>query len=67
MVFLIVLVSNLTDTVKKANAIIDGSTSVVQRGAKAKIDNASDAVKGSTKKVTGIVSGVISTSTQILV
>ena len=63
-VFLIVMVSNLTDTIKKANAIIDGSTNAAA-GAKEKIDNASNAVKGRVSKVTGIVSGVVSTGTQV--
>ena len=63
-VFLIVMVSNLTDTIKKANAIIDGGTSAAA-GAKKKIDNVSDTVKGSVSKVTGIASGVVSTGTQI--
>ena len=48
-VFLIVLVSNLTDTIKKTNAIIDGGTSAAA-GAKAKIDNASNAVKEGVSK-----------------
>jgi hypothetical protein len=63
-VFLIVLVSNLTDTIKKTNAIIDGSTSAAA-GAKEKIDNASNAVKESVSKVTGAASGVVSVGTRV--
>ena len=63
-VFLIVLVANVTDTIKKANAIIDGGTSAAA-GAKEKMDNVSEAVKGGVTKATGIASGVVSTGTKI--
>ncbi len=39
-IFLIVLVSNATDTIKKANAIIDGGTAAAS-SAKAKVDEVS--------------------------
>ena len=52
-VFLIVLVSNATDTIKKANAIIDGGTSAAQ-GAKEKVDNVNAAVRENAAKVTGV-------------
>lgn len=63
-VFLIVLVSNLTDTIKKTNAIIDGGTNAAA-GAKEKMDNAAEAVKGGVSKVTGAASGVVSVGTQV--
>ena len=63
-VFLIVMVSNLTDTIKKANAIIDGGTNAAV-GAKEKIDNVSETVKGGVSKVTGVASGVVSAGTQV--
>ena len=53
-VFLTVLVSNLTDTIKKTNAIIDGGTNVAA-SAKAKVDNVSSTVKEGASRVTGIV------------
>ena len=52
-VFLIVLVSNATDTIKKANAIIDGGTAAAQ-GAKEKVDNVNEAVRENAAKVTGV-------------
>ncbi|MBE6041812.1 MAG: hypothetical protein E7220_04740 [Clostridiales bacterium] len=51
-VFLIVLVANATDTIKKANAIIDSSTSAAG-SAKAKVDNVSAVVKENTDKAKG--------------
>ena len=52
-VFLIVMVSNVTDTIKKTNAIIDGGTNAAV-GAKEKVQNASEKVRESASKVTGI-------------
>lgn len=52
-VFLIVLIANITDTIKKANAIIDGGTSAAGN-AKDKIDNASAVVKQNAAKARGI-------------
>ena len=52
-VFLIVLVSNATDTIKKANAIIDGGTSAAH-GAKEKVDSINESVKENAAKVTGM-------------
>ncbi len=63
-VFLIVMVSNLTDTIKKANAIIDGGTNAAV-GAKEKMDNVSETVKGSVSKVTGAASGVVSVGAKV--
>lgn len=63
-VFLIVMVSNLTDTIKKANAIIDGGTNAAA-GAKEKMDNAAEAVKGGVSKATGVASTVVATGTKI--
>lgn len=63
-VFLIVLVSNLTDTIKKTNAIIDGGTNAAV-GAKEKMDNVSETVKGSVAKVTDAASGVVSVGTKV--
>ena len=54
-VFLIVLIANVTDTIKKANAIIDGGTSAAA-GAKEKMDNVSAAVKDGASKVSGVAS-----------
>jgi len=63
-VFLIVLVANLTDTIKKANAIIAGGTNAAA-GAKEKMDNVSEAVKGNVSKVTSAASGVVSVGAQV--
>ena len=49
-VFLIVLVSNATDTIKKANTILDGGMEAAA-GAKAKADNISASVKEGAAKV----------------
>ena len=49
-VFLIVLVSNATDTIKKANAILDSGMSAAA-GAKEKADNLSETVKEGAAKV----------------
>ena len=51
-VFLIVLVSNTTDTIKKANAILDGGTAAAS-SAKAKVDAMSNAARESAAKVSG--------------
>ena len=48
-VFLIVLVSNATDTIKKANAIIDGGTAAAH-GAKVKVDNVNATIKENASK-----------------
>lgn len=53
-VFLIVFISNLTDTIKKTNAILDGGTSAVA-GAKAKLDNFENKVKTGADKINGFV------------
>ena len=50
-IFLIVLVSNATDTVKKANAIIDGGTNAAS-SAKAKVDEVGAAARESAAKAT---------------
>ena len=52
-VFLIVLVSNATDTIKKANAIIDGGTSAAH-GAKVKVDNMNEMIRENAAKVGGV-------------
>ncbi|MBQ3291051.1 MAG: hypothetical protein IJH43_01590 [Mogibacterium sp.] len=51
-VFLIVMISNATDTIKKANAILDGSMSAAG-SAKEKVDNVSAMVKENTAKAKG--------------
>lgn len=48
-IFLIVLVSNATDTIKKANAILDGGTEAVST-AITKIEEASTAAKAEAEK-----------------
>ena len=52
-VFLIVLVSNATDTVKKANAIIDGGTAAAS-SAIAKVDEATLSARQSAAKAGGM-------------
>ena len=52
-VFLIVLVANITDTIKKANAVIDGSTSVAA-SAKQKVDDVNAMVKEKASQAAGI-------------
>lgn len=54
-VFLTVLVANVTDTVKKANAIIDGGTGAAA-SAKEKVDNVSATVKEGAAKVGSVAS-----------
>ena len=51
-VFLIVMISNATDTIKKANAILDGSMSAAG-SAKERVDNVSAMVKENTAKAKG--------------
>ena len=48
-----VLIANVTDTIKKANAIIDGGTSAAA-SAKEKMDHVSETVKEGASKVTGV-------------
>ena len=52
-VFLIVLIANITDTIKKANAIIDGGTNAAA-SAKEKADNVSAMVKEQAGKAKGL-------------
>jgi peptidoglycan hydrolase CwlO-like protein len=52
-VYLIVMVSNLTDTIKKANAILDVSMAAVGE-AKNKVESANNSVKETASKVTGL-------------
>jgi F0F1-type ATP synthase membrane subunit b/b' len=59
-VFLIVMVANLTDTIKKANALIDGGTTAAGN-AKAKVDDVTATVKEKTSKVREVASEGIST------
>ena len=64
-VFLIVLVANVTDTIKKTNAIIDGGTNAAA-GAKEKVHNASEKVKEGASKVSGIAAMGAKTAGKIL-
>ena len=64
-VFLIVLVANVTDTIKKTNAIIDGGTNAAA-GAAEKVHNASEKVKEGASKVTGIAAMGAQTAGKIL-
>ncbi|MBR0308030.1 MAG: hypothetical protein IJH92_03960 [Mogibacterium sp.] len=64
-VFLIVLVANATDTIKKANAIIDGGTAAAL-SAKAKVDNVSDNVKEGAAKVGNVASVGINAGRKIV-
>ncbi len=52
-VFMIVMVANITDTIKKANAIIDGGTSAA-KGAKNKVDDVNAMVKEKASQAAGI-------------
>jgi peptidoglycan hydrolase CwlO-like protein len=57
-VYLIVMVSNLTDTIKKANAILDGSMAAAGE-AKNKVESVNNSVREKASKVTGLAnSGV---------
>ena len=64
-VFLIVLVANVTDTIKKTNAIIDGGTNAAA-GEKEKVQSASDKVREGASKVTGIAAMGVNTAGKIL-
>lgn len=64
-VFLIVLVANATDTVKKANAIIDGVTEVAIT-TKGKVDNVNTSIKESAAKVGNVASVGISAGQKIV-
>ena len=64
-VFLIVMVANLTDTIKKANAIIDGSTAAAGT-AKAKVDDVSASVKEGVSKVKGVASEGVNVVTGLI-
>ena len=65
LIALIVLVANVTDTIKKTNAIIDGGTNAAA-GAKEKVHNASEKVKEGASKVTGIAAMGAKTAGKIL-
>lgn len=64
-VFLIVLIANITDTIKKANAIIDGSTNAVG-SAKAKMDNVSAMVKEQAGKAKGIAAAGVNVAAGLI-
>ena len=64
-VFLIVLIANVTDTIKKANAIIDGGTNAAA-GAKEKMDHVSGIVKEGASKVTGVASVGVKAAEKVL-
>ncbi len=64
-VFLIVMISNATDTIKKANAIIDGGTSAAQ-GAKERVDNINDAVRAYASKAAGAAQAGVELGLQIV-
>lgn len=64
-VFLIVLIANVTDTIKKANAVIDGGMNAAA-GAKEKMDSVSAAVKEGTSKVTGAASVGVKAAGKVL-
>ena len=64
-VFLIVLVANATDTIKKANAIIDGGMGAAA-GVKEKADNLSETVKGGAAKVGSVAQVGISAGQKII-
>ena len=65
LIALIVLVANVTDTIKKTNAIIDGGTNAAA-GAAEKVHNASEKVKEGASKVTGIAAMGAQTAGKIL-
>jgi F0F1-type ATP synthase membrane subunit b/b' len=52
-VFLIVMIANVTDTIKKANAIIDGGTNAA-KGAKDKVDDVNAMVKERASQAVGL-------------
>ena len=56
-VFLIVMVSRLTDTIKKANAIIDSGTGAVT-GTKEKINGVFESAKSKVGMGVGLVQGL---------
>jgi peptidoglycan hydrolase CwlO-like protein len=64
-VFLIVMVSNLTDTIKKANAILDGSMAAVGE-AKNKVESANNSVKEKAAKVTDLANSGVNAVTGLV-
>lgn len=64
-VFLIVLIANVTDTIKKANAIIDGGTSAA-KGAKNKVDDVNAMVKERASQAAGLASTGVKMAEQLL-
>ncbi len=64
-VFMIVMIANITDTIKKANAIIDGGTSAA-KGAKEKVDDVNAMVKEKTAQAVGLASTGVQTAEKIL-
>ncbi len=64
-VFLIVMVANVTDTIKKANAIIDGGTGAA-KGAKNKVDEVNAMVKEKASQVSGFASTGVKAAESLL-
>ena len=64
-VFLTVMVANVTDTIRKANAIIDGGTAAA-KGAKEKVDDMSAVVKDGASKVGSVASLGFSAGQKVL-
>ena len=64
-VFLIVLVANATDTIKKANAIIDSGMNAAA-GAKEKADNLGETVKEGAAKVGSVAQLGISAGQKVI-
>ena len=64
-VFLIVLISIVTDTIKKANTILDSGMSAAA-GAKEKADNLGETVKESAAKVGSVAQPVINAGQKVI-
>ena len=64
-VFMIVMIANITDTIKKANAIIDGGTSAA-KGAKNKVDDVNAMVKEKASQAAGIANTGVQMAGKVL-
>ena len=64
-VFLIVMVANVTDTIKKANAILDGGTGAA-KSVKETVDGVGSVIKEKAAQVAGVVTKGVSLASKML-
>ena len=64
-VYLIIMVSNLTDTIKKANFILDGSIAAAEE-AKTKVEGVNNSVREKVSAVTNIANSGVNAVTGVV-